>query len=310
MLSTLDPWTNLLRQSAAVFGAACGGADAIVLDAFTRQLGRSTDFARRQARNVQLVLMEEAGLGRVADPAGGAWFVESLTRDLARKAWGEFQAIEAEGGLDAALESGRFAEDVAAIRARRETDVARRKTGLVGVSEYADLNGAPVAVDASDVSRFAKAMDTALPGPDGRCTPLAPMRLAEPFERLRARATAQTPPPRAFLATIGTASDFTARLMFTANLLAAGGIATVAGDADAYDAAATPLAVICSSDERYAEAAVAAAQALKAKGCRSMRLAGKPGELESALRGAGVDGFIVAGEDVVVMLNGLLEVAS
>lgn len=305
MLSTLDPWTNLLRQSAAVFGAACGGADAIVLDPFTRLLGRPTDFARRQARNVQLVLMEEAGLGRVADPAGGAWFVEHLTRDLARKAWAEFQAIEAEGGLDAALEAGRFAGDVAAIRTRREADVARRKTGLVGVSEYADLNGAPVAVDAIDAARFAKPVELALPGPDGGCEPLKPMRLAEPFERLRARAAAMTPPPRAFLATLGTASDFTARLSFTANLLATGGIATVAGAADAYDAQATPLAVICSSDERYAEAAAETARTLKAKGARHVRIAGKPGDLESALRAAGVDGFIVAGEDAVALLADL-----
>ena len=310
MLSTLDPWTNLLRQSAAVFGAACGGADTIVLDPFTRPLGRATDFARRQARNVQLVLMEEAGLGRVADPAGGAWFVEHLTRDLARKAWREFQAIEAEGGLDAALEGGRFVEAVAAIRSRRETDVARRKTGLVGVSEYADLNDAPVAVDEGDASRFAKAIDAGLPGPNGRCAALPPMRLAEPFERLRARAAAQAPPPRAFLATIGTASDFTARLTFSANLLAVGGIATMAGSVDGYDAAATPLAVICSSDERYAEHAVATAQALKAKGCRSVRLAGKPGELEGALRAGGVDGFIIAGEDAVALLSDLLEVES
>lgn len=309
MLSTLDPWTNLLRQSAAVFGAACGGADVVVLDPFTRPLGRPTDFARRQARNVQLVLMEEAGLGRVADPAGGAWFVEHLTRDLARKAWGEFQAIEAQGGLAAALEAGRFADGVAHIRARRETDVARRKTGLVGVSEYADLNGAPVAVDDIEVQRFAKSVDLALPGSDSRCPPLAPMRLAEPFERLRARACAMAPPPRAFLATIGAAADFTTRLTFTANLLSSGGIASVAGEASAYDPAATPLAVICSSDERYAESAIAVAQALKAKGAHSVRLAGKPDPLEDALRRAGVDGFIVAGEDVVAALNDLLAAA-
>jgi methylmalonyl-CoA mutase len=309
MLSTLDPWTNLLRQSAAVFGAACGGADAVVLDPFTRPLGRPTDLARRQARNVQLVLMEEAGLGRVADPAGGAWFVEHLTRDLARKAWREFQAIEGDGGLAAALRAGCIAEAVAQIRTRRAKDVARRKTGLVGVSEYADLNGAPVGVDTVDATRFAKSVDIALPGADSRCTPLAPMRLAEPFEQIRARGAAMKLAPRAYLATIGAASDFTARLTFTANMLGAGGIATVAGDAESYNAAVTPLAVVCSSDERYAETAVDVVKTVKAKGARSVRLAGKPGALEPELRRAGVDGFIVAGEDVVALLNDLLEVA-
>jgi methylmalonyl-CoA mutase len=307
MLSTLDPWTNLLRQTAAVFGAACGGADAVMAEPFTRPLGRATDFARRQARNIQLVLMEEAGLGRVADPAGGTWFVEHLTRDLARKAWREFQAIEAEGGLDQALETGRLAGDIAAIRARRETDVARRKTGLVGVSEFADLDGRPVAVETISGERFSKTVNIALPGPAGRCPPLTPMRLAEPFERLRARALALKPAPRAFLATLGAAGDYTPRLMFTSNLLAAGGVATVAGSADAYDASATPVAVICSSDERYAEAAAETARALKTRGARHVYLAGKPGEREAELKAAGVDDFIVAGEDMVARLASILE---
>jgi methylmalonyl-CoA mutase len=310
MLSTLDAWTNLLRQSAAVFGGAAGGADTILLDPFTRPLGRPTDFARRQARNVQLVLMEEAGLGSVADPAGGAWFVEHLTRDLARKAWTEFQAIEAEGGLDAALERGRLADDVAKIRARRETDVAKRKTGLVGVSEFADLNGAPVAVENIDAARFAKPLEITLTGPAGRCEPLKPMRLAEPFERLRARAAAMQPAPRAYLAVIGTASDYTARVTFTGNLLSAGGVASMAGEASGYDAKTTPLAVICSSDERYAEHAAATARELKAKGCRRVYLAGKPGEVEADLGAAGVDAFLAAGDDAIAVLTAMLEAAA
>ena len=84
---------NLLRLTAAGFAAAVGGADALVLEPFTQPLGRPTPFARRQARNAQLVLMEESGLVRVADPAGGAWFLEAQTDQLARAAWALFQQI-------------------------------------------------------------------------------------------------------------------------------------------------------------------------------------------------------------------------
>ena len=99
MLSTLDPWINMLRLTSAAFGASIGGADAIVLDPFTQPLGRPTPFARRQARNLQLVLMEEAHLGRVVDPAGRCLVsFETLTDQLARAAWTAFQDIERQGG--------------------------------------------------------------------------------------------------------------------------------------------------------------------------------------------------------------------
>jgi methylmalonyl-CoA mutase N-terminal domain/subunit len=99
MLSAADPWTNLLRLTAAGFGAGAGGCDALVLDPFDLAAGSPSALAIRQARNIQLILMEEAHLGRVADPAGGSWFVESLTRDLAEAAWRRFQAVEAGGGI-------------------------------------------------------------------------------------------------------------------------------------------------------------------------------------------------------------------
>jgi methylmalonyl-CoA mutase len=307
MLSKLDPWTNLLRLSGAAFAGAAGGADAVVLEPFTRPLGRPTDFARRQARNIQLVLMEEAGLGRVADPAGGAWGVEHMTRDLARAGWACFQVTEANGGLDADLESGRLAEAIATVRAQRERDAARRKIGMVGVSQFADLNEAAVATDPVDPAPFARTLDVGLPGPAGRCPPLTPMRLAEPFERLRARARAMALPPQAYLATLGPAAEHGARATFVSGLLAAGGIASVTGEVGDYDPKASPLAVICSSDPRYAEEAAGAARALKGKGCKRLYIAGAPGELEGALKAAGVDGFLTAGSDAVAALDEALE---
>lgn len=176
MLSKLDPWTNLLRLTAAGFAAGVGGADAVALDAFTAPLGAPTTFARRQARNIQLVLMREAHLGRVADPAGGAWCLETLTDALARKGWEFFQAIEAQGGLADALQAGFVAEAVATARATRPDSV------IVGASKFLDKDAAPVAVDAIQRSTAEVHVECRWAGEDSHCPPLNPIRFAEPYE--------------------------------------------------------------------------------------------------------------------------------
>lgn len=312
MLAALDPWVNMLRLTAACFGAATGGADAIVLDAFSQPLGRPTAFARRQARNTQLVLMEESGLGRVADPAAGSWYLESLSRQLAEAGWAFMQKIEAAGGAAAALESGLVAEVVQATRTARTGDLAKRKAGLIGVSEFPDLAGAGVELDLVDPRPFAKpapAQLSGLPaGADSHCPPLLPWRAAAPFEVLRTKAAAIEPRPKAFLATLGTAADYTGRLGFARNLFAAGGIVTDNGEVSDYRHEDAPLAVICSSDALYAESAEEAARALKAKGARHVYLAGRPGELQSRLEAAGVDTFLYAGMDAPALLERALEI--
>ncbi|MDP1630460.1 MAG: methylmalonyl-CoA mutase family protein [Caulobacter sp.] len=183
MLTRLDPWTNLIRLSAAGFAAAVGGADAVILGAFTDALGLPTTLARRQARNTQLVLMEESHLGRVADPAGGAWYLDSLTDEMARAAWREFQAIEAAGGLIAALASGAIAAGVAAARAARETQVASGEAKILGVTVFRDGEAKNVEVEVVDPAAHATSgPDPRLPGPDGHCPPLVPTRLSASFE--------------------------------------------------------------------------------------------------------------------------------
>ena len=183
MLSRLDPWVNLLRLTAAGFGAAVGGADAVVLEPFTQPLGRPTPFARRQARNAQLVLMEEAALARVADPAGGAWFLEAQTDQLARAAWALFQQIEAAGGLARALQGGLIAGWAAEGRSALAADVASGARKLIGASVYRNPEEAPVAVDETDCRPFATARpDVRLPGEDSACPPLTPWRASEASE--------------------------------------------------------------------------------------------------------------------------------
>lgn len=163
MLARMDRWTNLLRLTAAAFGAGVGGAEAVILDPFDQPLGPPTPLARRQLRNIQLVLMEEAHLGRVADPAGGAWFLERLTDDLARAGWAAFRRLEAEGGLVAGFD--RLAAEVASVRTAREAALEAGEAVMIGVNAFPDAAEPPP--------------PPAGPPPTGR---FAPVRLAAPFE--------------------------------------------------------------------------------------------------------------------------------
>ncbi len=183
MLTRSDAWTNLLRLTSAGFAGAVGGADAIVLGAFTDAIGLPTAFGRRQARNTQLVLMEESHLGRVADPAGGSWYLDSLTDQLARAAWGGFQAIEAAGGIVKALESGLVADIVGATRAAQEAAFADKSRKILGVTAFPNADDKPVEVATPDPADFAvDAPSVRLPGPDSRCPPLTPIRFSAAFE--------------------------------------------------------------------------------------------------------------------------------
>ncbi len=307
MLARYDPWVNLLRLTAAGFSAAAGGADSLILANFTDAIGLASTFARRQARNMQLVLMEESHLGRVADPAGGAWFLESLTDDMARQAWARFQAIEAAGGLISALTCGMIADQVAKTRTEREAAIAKRKDGLVGVSEFPNLKETPVEVLHPDRAALAvTGPSVRLPGPDTQCPALVSYRASASLEALRDRIEALAIRPSVFLATLGTAADYTGRTGFAQNLFAVAGIDSQLGTPDQFGGSGASLAILCSSDSLYAEGGLEAVKALKAAGAKQLYLAGRPGDLEAALTEAGVDGFIFAGNDINETLGQVL----
>jgi methylmalonyl-CoA mutase len=309
MLTQRDPWVNLLRATVAVFSAGLGGADAVTVLPFTAALGLPDRFARRLARNTQLVLLEEANLAKVADPAAGAGAMGDLTGQLCRAAWALFQEIEAAGSAGAAIEKGLVQQKVAAVRSAREAAVATRRDPLTGTSEFPHLSELPVAV--LDVPRLKAARG------QGKITfpPLPRIRLAEPYERLRdasdhaLAATGQR--PRVFLATLGAPADFTARATFAKNFFEAGGIEAAPAEAfasredmvSAFRASGAALACLCSSDELYERGAADAARALSAGGARHIYLAGRGGRLEAALKQAGVADFIYSGCDALAVLT-------
>jgi methylmalonyl-CoA mutase len=309
MMTKRDTYVNMVRSTIAVAAAGIGGADAVTVLPFTIAQGLPDRFARRIARNTQLVLLEEANLARVADPAAGAGGIEELTSRLCHAAWTQFQEVEQVGGAWRALEQGLIQRRVAAVRAQREAAVARRKDSLTGTSNFPDLE--EIAVTVLDVPR------TSVEGHPTAVTfdALPGIRLAEPFERLRdasdlmlARSGAR---PKVFLANLGALSDFTARATFARNLFGAGGIEAIENDGfagidemvSAFQRSGADLACLCGSDACYAKEAIAAAAALIAAGCRHLYLAGRPGAAEQALRDAGVGDFVYAGCDVLTTLD-------
>ena len=361
-LTTRDPWINMLRTTVGAFAAAVGGADILTVLPFDSAIGEPDDLARRMATNSQTILHEESHLGRVVDPGGGSWYLEKLTDELATAAWKHLQAIEAAGGMTAALLDGTIAGELDRSLTARERAVATHRDPVTGVSSYPNLDeerleretavtpapSAPVEDDTTEVlGRLFKAANA--PTGDGTVIEIAidaasmgatiaqltaalratrqPTRIpglpkrrdAEIFESLRDASDVwladRGARPRIFLANMGPVAEHKPRAAFATNFFEAGGIEaldnegfeTPAEAADAFAAAGTDLAVICSSDSRYPDLVPELARELEKRGARTVLVAGKPREHESAWREAGVTGFIHLGCDQYRMLVDLLQ---
>jgi methylmalonyl-CoA mutase len=253
------------------------------------------EFARRIARNTQLLLLEESNLGRVLDPAGGSWYVEDLTETLAAQAWSHFQDIESRGGFQQACDH--IAAEVEAISARRADDIAYRRAAITGVSEFPNLAEPPLPPlpPSSSVQR----------------------RYAADFEALRDRSDAHVrhtgSRPKVLLLPIGPLAEHNIRTTFAVNLLASGGIETVnPGTVDpvcAGDAArngGTAIAVLCGTDARYAAEAGGVAGAARAAGIKHILLAGPEKAVADLPADARPDGYLTAKINAVEALSALL----
>jgi methylmalonyl-CoA mutase len=308
MMTARDPYVNVMRGAVAAFAAGLGGADSVCILPHTLAVGLPDSLARRLARNGQLILLRESNLGFVADPAAGAGGFEALTGALCEKGWARFQEIEALGGLPAALASAAVQRQVAEAAEALRRCVARLETPITGVSAHADLAEtlaelAPGAPPREPTARSAGA--------------LAPMRLSEPFERLRDRSDAHVRKtgarPKAYLLALGPEPAHRRRVAFVREWFEAGGIEPVYDGAAAsledavrrMTASGASIACLCGDDAAYAAEADACARAAVMAGIKGLCLAGRPGDAEAKLRAAGVDDFIFAGCDVIASLGEL-----
>jgi len=287
MMSKYDPYVNMLRTTLAAFAAGVGGATSVTVLPFDAALGLPETFSRRIARNTSSLLIEEAHVSKVTDPAGGAHAVEKLTDDLARAAWDAFGAIEAEGGILAVIADGTLAARIAETVEHRTKDVATRKRPLTGVTEFPNLH---------------EELPERRAYPDG--FPEV-KRYGADFETLRDDRAA-TP---VFLATMGPIAAHTARATFAANLFAAGGIDSVTAGATAnvdeviaayQQAGKVPVVCLTGNDSAYAGWGAELVAALRAAGAGWVILAGlvptKGADLD-------VDETVSAGVDALTFLH-------
>ncbi|UYM07018.1 methylmalonyl-CoA mutase family protein [Solicola gregarius] len=305
MMAQRDPWVNMLRTTLAAFAAGVGGAGEVTVLPFDHALpgnapGVSERFAARIARNTQLLLLEESHVGKVADPAGGSWYVEQLTDALARQAWGVFQEIERDGGFGAALDAGVIAELVATTRTARADDIAHRRTSVTGVNEFPNLAEPPV---------------EAAPAADGGLLPS--VRYAEPFEDMRDRSDRHLADagvrPSVFLATLGPVAEHNQRATYAKNLLASAGVDVVeSGPVDDGDSLAQAarearlqVAVLCGSDGRYDSMGSESVAALRSGHAARVYAVGSAGRFTST-EGA-PDDYLTPGIDVVAAMTHLLD---
>lgn len=146
-----DPHVNLLRGTTEAFSAVVGGCDSLHISPFDELVRIPDDFSRRVARNTHTVLREETHITHTVDPAGGSWYVETLTDAVARQTWAIFQEVEKQGGMAEALQAGWPQSQIADTAAKRAANIAKRKDIFVGTNMYPNLKETriePAPVDA------------------------------------------------------------------------------------------------------------------------------------------------------------------
>ena len=271
-----DAYVNMLRATTEAMAGAIGGVDSLQVAPFDAVLGESTEFSRRIARNLQLILQEEVRLIDLIDPAGGAWHVETLTDQLAKSAWSLFQQIEAQGGLMEALRGGSIQAQIATVADQRRQDLAEGRTALIGSSKYPNLDETlPDLQNPPAASGESAAVDDARDRI--KVKPLRAERLAVPYEELRRRAEMyrrqRGHQPRIFLANFGHLAACKASANFARGLYEPGGFEVVDGGGhdsieSAIHAALNSQAaavVICAGDSYDAASVTEYVDALKTR---------------------------------------------
>lgn len=285
-----DAHVNLLRSQTETMSAALAGVDSIVTTPFDEPYKTPDTFSERIARNQQFLLKEESHLDKVVDPAGGSYYVETLTVNIAEQAWKLFLATEEEGGFFALAGEGKIQAAVNESCAKRHTDVARRKEILLGTNQYPNVNELAA-------GKIEKKAGCCCSGEQKGANALAMKRAATDFEALRLATEASANRPKVFMLTIGNLAMRLARAQFSTNFFGCAGYEiidnlgfdTVEQGVDAALAQGADVIVLCSSDDEYAELAPAAFKYLDRRA--EFVVAGAPACTDE-LKAAGINDFV------------------
>lgn len=295
-----DPYVNILRATTQAFSGVVGGVNAMEVLPLDAAIGAPDDTTKRIARNIQVMLQEEFNLLEPIDPAGGSWYVETLTAEVAKAVWEKFQKLEAEGGIVAALKAGTLQAEIAKTLESRFANLAKRSDRAVGNNMYANMTEKKLEREPLKVAPACDkpAVETV--------APIEAHRWTERFEELRAKTekyeaeTGKT--VDIFLANMGPIPQHKARADFACgffevghfNMLRNDGFKTVEEAAKAAVDSGAPVAVICSTDATYPELVPPLAKAIKAaRPEMTVMLAGAPApEFKQSYLDAGVDEFI------------------
>ncbi len=287
-----DAHVNLLRSQTECMSAALAGVESITVTPFDTPYQTPDTFSERIARNQQFLLKEESHLDKVVDPAGGSYYVETLTVSIAKEAWKLFLEVEEKGGFLTCVNDGSIQAAVRETSAKRHTDVARRKEILLGTNQYPNINetaAAKIVTDGCTCSCGHGECDTDAGLPTSRA--------ASDFEALRLATEASSHRPKVFMLTIGNLAMRLARAQFSTNFFGCAGYEiidnlgfdTVEQGVDAALAKGADVIVLCSSDDEYATLAPEAFKYLD--GRAEFVVAGAPACMEE-LQAAGIKEFV------------------
>ena len=253
-----DSYVNLLRSQTEAMSAALACVDSIVVTPFDAPYKESDDFSERIARNQQILLKEESHLDKVVDPAGGSYYVEMLTKNLAEQGWKLFLDVEDKGGFKAALESGDIINAVNATANERFDKVAKRREQLLGTNQFPNFT--EKAADKADACKECNCHCSCNHEETEGAVTLNTKRLATQFEEVRLATEHAANTPKVFMLTIGNLAMRLARAQFSDNFFACAGyelidnngFKTVKEGMDAAMEKKADVVVLCSSDDEYA----------------------------------------------------------
>jgi len=300
-----DPYVNMLRTQTEAMSAILGGTDSLTVEPFDTVFRQPDDFSERIARNQQLILKEEAYFDKVADPAAGSYYIENLTNLIADNSWKLFIELEEKGGFLECLRSGFVQTKLSESRAKRENDLATRKTILLGTNQYP--NTLEKVSDSVDLNKLVNKKTI---NNDIYVEPITLFRGSQQYDQLRIAVDKASVRPVVFLLQIGNPAMRKARAQFSANFFGCAGYRIIDNQGfsnvdQAVESAieSNPdIVVICSSDEEYQAFAPDIYIRLKDKAI--IVVAGNPACKED-LKSKGIDNFIHVKSNVISILTGL-----